>query len=97
VAVKKYQLRKRGRLHKEAEKNPCLPDSPWGIKLCNGPYSISMISTKRSVDVLFHEKNSNKYHLFSTVQKLKELKKKRKMSQSDLASFLALRDPTIKH
>lgn len=41
--------------------------SPWSIRLCNGPYCIFMIST-----ALFYVKNSNKYHLFSAVQKLRD-------------------------
>lgn len=74
VAMKKYQQRESARLYKELKKNPCQLESLQGIRLCNGPHCIFMISTKRSVYALFHVKNMNKYHLSSTVQKLKEIK-----------------------
>ena len=65
---------KRGRLYTELKTNPCLLESLWGIRRRNGPYCIFMISTGRSVYALFYVPSSNKHHLFSTVQKLKEIK-----------------------
>lgn len=66
-------------INKSEEKS--LLESPWGIRLSNGPHYILMVSTKRSVYASFYEKNSNNYHLSSAVQSLKEIKNCFKVTQ----------------